>query len=121
MLGAHGRRRLGAAGAADAADAADAANAANAASITERSPDNDTRNERRGACLVAAKGHTADVPTGGDRGTGQGPSKQRDQAILLRFLRTLCGLEDLTPPLNCGFASIHTLKRNSTTSPSAIT
>jgi hypothetical protein len=38
-----------------------------------------------------------------------------------KFLRTLCGLGGRTPPLTCGLASIQTLKRNSTTSPSAMT
>jgi hypothetical protein len=39
----------------------------------------------------------------------------------LDFLRTLCGLRWVAPLLNRGNASIHTLKRNSTTSPSCMT
>lgn len=39
----------------------------------------------------------------------------------LKFLRTLCGLRGPTPSLTCTNALIHTLKRNSTTSPSLIT
>ena len=38
----------------------------------------------------------------------------------LRLLRTICGLEAPIPPLTCANASIHTLNRNSTTSPSTI-
>jgi hypothetical protein len=37
------------------------------------------------------------------------------------FSRTLRGLEGIAPHLTCENASIHTLKRNSTTSPSAMT
>ncbi len=43
------------------------------------------------------------------------------EPILLKFLRTLCGLSAATPPLTGANAPIHTLKRNSTTSPSCIT
>jgi len=32
--------------------------------------------------------------------------------ILLKFLRTLCGLGGATPPLTCANAPIYTLKRN---------
>lgn len=37
------------------------------------------------------------------------------------FLRTLCGLRKHTPPLTGANAPVHRLKRNSTTSPSAMT
>ena len=40
---------------------------------------------------------------------------------VLGFLRTICGLLTPKPPLNCANAALQTLKRNSTTSPSAIT
>ena len=43
------------------------------------------------------------------------------EPILLEFLRTLCGLEGLILCLTCANAPIQTLKRNSTTSPSAMT
>jgi hypothetical protein len=49
------------------------------------------------------------------------PSEQPIEPIPLKFLRTLCGLRGVTPLLTCANAPIHTLKRNSTTSPSAIT
>ena len=50
-----------------------------------------------------------------------GPASGQIEPVTLNFLRTLCGLRGVTPPLTCTNASIHTLKRNSTTSPSAIT
>jgi hypothetical protein len=43
------------------------------------------------------------------------------EPIRLKFLRTVCGLGGVIPTLTCANALIHTLKRNSTTSPSAIT
>ncbi len=50
-----------------------------------------------------------------------GPPKRPIEPIVLKFLRTLCGLAVTTPPLTWANTQIHTLKRNSTTSPSAIT
>jgi hypothetical protein len=49
------------------------------------------------------------------------PLNQPIEPITLNFLRTLCGLGGVTPPLTWANASIQTLKRNSTTSPSCIT
>ncbi len=48
---------------------------------------------------------------------GQRPGLRNSpiEPILLKFLRTLCGLGASTPPLTCANAPIHTLKRNSTT------
>ena len=43
------------------------------------------------------------------------------ELVSLKFFRTLCGLGGLDRPLSCANAPIHTLKRNSTTSPSAMT
>ncbi len=50
-----------------------------------------------------------------------GPQNSHAEPIKLKLLRTLCGLGGTTPSLTCGNAEIQTLKRNSTTSPSAIT
>ena len=49
------------------------------------------------------------------------PKSCLTKPVLLKSLRTLWDREGSQPPLTCGFAPIHTLKRNSTTSPSAIT
>ncbi len=50
-----------------------------------------------------------------------GPRNGAIEPITLNFLRTLCALGGATLPLTCTNAPIQTLKRNSTTSPSAIT
>jgi amino acid transporter len=42
-------------------------------------------------------------------------------AFVTLVLRTLCGLRGVTPALTCAHVSIHTLNRNSTTSPSCMT
>jgi len=54
------------------------------------------------------------------RGPEIGPPNGQFELITRNFLRTLCGPEGVIPPLICGNVSIHTLKRKSTTSPSAI-
>ena len=54
-------------------------------------------------------------------GSGDGPGNGRIEPVTLDFLRTLCGLGGVIPHLTCGNAPIHTLKRNSTTSPSCMT
>ena len=72
---------------------------------------------------LAARGFTSQI-TGGSLatlGVRSGPPNCRIEPVALDLLRTLCGLAEVAPPLNCGSAPIHTLKRNSTTSPSAIT
>jgi hypothetical protein len=44
-----------------------------------------------------------------------------NQQVLLKRLRTVCGLRESRTALTCANAPIHTLKRNSTTSPSCMT
>lgn len=52
---------------------------------------------------------------------GDGPPERQIQPFALKFLRTVCGLGEVTPALTCGNARIQTLKRKSTTSPSDMT
>ncbi len=49
------------------------------------------------------------------------PQNEQIKHIALNFLRTVCGLGQGASPLTCKNVPIQTLKRNSTTSPSAMT
>lgn len=50
-----------------------------------------------------------------------GPQNSHAEPTTLKLLRTVCGLGEVAPLLTCENARIQTLKRNSTTSPSAMT
>lgn len=57
------------------------------------------------------KGHVVGRSTG--RGwPGDSPQNSQIELITLKLLRTVCGLDGVAPPLNCGNAPIQTLKRN---------
>ena len=51
----------------------------------------------------------------------EGPPNPPDKPNQLKFLRTPCGPGGTMRPVTCANVPIHTLKRNSTTSPSDIT
>ena len=70
---------------------------------------------------TAAKGSRHGRITWPQRDPVIGLQNGQIEHISLNLLRTVCGLRGVAPHLTCTNASIQTLKRNSTTSPSAMT
>ena len=60
---------------------------------------------RRGSPSWRQSAHSSKRP-------GMSRQNRSTEHLRIDFLRTVCGLGSPIPPLTCGFAPIHTLKRN---------